>query len=145
MAPLDRAAGKPLFLACLSKPDKRVTKNLFLHRSIVGAAAGVAEGEVHMKIARHSRVLDNVDCRANDKRRDAVRFKVSRDQTHGLVTNGSQRNEEGDVDFIFSTQFKQMRGVDLCRIALRIIRGHGVEALTKLADNPFAGSLIKGA
>jgi len=74
MAPFDRAAGKPLFFASLSKPAKRVTKNLFLHRSIVGAAAGVAEGEVHMKIARHSRVLDNVDCRANDKRRDAIRF-----------------------------------------------------------------------
>jgi hypothetical protein len=74
MAPFDRAAGKPLFFACLSKPAKRVTKNLFLHRSIVGAAAGVAEGEVHMKIARHSRVLDNVDCRANDKRRDTIRF-----------------------------------------------------------------------
>lgn len=74
MAPLDRAAGKPLFLACICKPAKRVTKNLFLHRSIVGAAAGIAEGEVHVKIARHSRVLDNVDCRANDKRRDAIRF-----------------------------------------------------------------------
>ena len=74
MAPFDRAAGKPLFFACIGKPAKRVNKNLFLHRSIVGAAAGVAEGEVHMKIARHSRVLDNVDCRANDKRRDAIRF-----------------------------------------------------------------------
>lgn len=145
MAPFDRAAGKPLLFACLSKPAKRVTKNLFLHRAIVGAAAGVAEGEVHMKIARHSRVLDNVDCRANDKRRDAVRFKVSRDQTHGLVTNGSQRDEEGNVDCILSTQIEQMRRVDLVCIALRIICGHRVEALTKLADNPAFGSLIEGA
>ena len=66
-----------------------------------------------MKIARHSRVLDNVESRANYECWDTVRFKVSRDQTHGLVTYGSQRNEENYVDFILSAQVKQMGRVDL--------------------------------
>ena len=113
MAPLDRAAGKPLLLACSDYPVKRLAKNFFLHRSIVGTAAGIAEGKIYMKIARHSRVLDDVDSRANNESWDTVRFKVSRDQTHGLVTYGSQRNEENNIDCILSAQVKQMRRVDL--------------------------------
>ena len=59
---------------------------------------GIAEGKITEQKARDAAKLDDVLGAAHDHRRDAVRFQMSCDQTHGLMTHGSIGGDDGRVD-----------------------------------------------
>src|SRR5262249_61882832 len=60
-------------------------------------ARGVAEREIAEEEAGNAALLDDVLGAAHDHGRNTVGLEGPGDQTHGLVTDRSARNEEGDV------------------------------------------------
>jgi hypothetical protein len=70
---------------------KRNANDLSLHERILRFTAGVAEREVSEYEARHAALLDDILRGTDNHSRNAVRLKVSSDQTHGLMTNRSER------------------------------------------------------
>src|SRR3546814_10872072 len=54
-----------------------------------------SEREIREDESRHAAVLDDVEGGSDDDRRNTVGFEMPRDQTHGLVANGSKRGEDG--------------------------------------------------
>ncbi len=91
-------------MACRLQQVERNANNRSLHHCIIRLAARVAEGEVREHEARDPALLDDVPRRADYDRREASRFKVSSDQTHGLVANWSEREEKRDVDGVSATE-----------------------------------------
>ena len=77
-----------------------------------------------MQIARNTAVLDDIDGRTDDKRRDSVGFKVSRDQAHGLVADRSQRDQYGDVYFIVVAMVKYVGSIFINSVALTVFCRH---------------------
>ena len=88
---------------------ERHTNDRSLHHRVIRLAARVAEGEVREHEAGDPALLDDVPGRADYDGRQAIRFKVSSDQTHGLVTNRSEREEKRDVDGISATEIAHCR------------------------------------
>ena len=66
--------------------------DLHLHLYIIWLSAGISERKVGIKISWYATVTDYVVRRADDKRWHMIGFKVAGNQTHGLVTDRSQRN-----------------------------------------------------
>ena len=95
-----------------------------LHIFVIGFSARIAKREIRMQIARNTAVLDDIDGRTDDKRRDSVGFKVSRDQAHGLVADGSQRDQYGDVYFIFVAMVKYVGSIFINSVALTVFCRH---------------------
>ena len=62
-----------------------------LHHRIIRLAARVAEGKVREHETGDRALLDDIARRAHYDGRQAIRFKLSSDQTHGLVANWSER------------------------------------------------------
>src|SRR5258708_6173139 len=62
---------------------KRELERLRLRLRVERLARGVAERKIAEEKPRHAAVLDDVLRRAHDHGRDAVRFEVAGDQTHG--------------------------------------------------------------
>jgi hypothetical protein len=54
---------------------------------------------------------------------------MARNQPHGLMTHGSQRYEESDVDGIFATSSEDFRRVDLNRSTLAVLGWNAVKFL----------------
>ncbi len=105
-----------------------------LHHRIIRLATRVAEGEVREHEAGNPALLDYITCRADYDARQAIRFKVSSDQTHGLVANRSQREEKRDVDGVSATKIENFRRIFVDSSALAIVRRHAVETRRGTAD-----------
>ena len=67
--------------------------DLSLHRLIPRLAARIPQGKVREQESGNTAVFDDVTPGTQDYRADSVVFKGPCDQTHGLVTHGSQRNQ----------------------------------------------------
>ena len=63
--------------------------NFHLHIAIVGFATRVPKRKVCIKESWYATVTNYVMRRANNKSGDAIGFEVTRNQTHGLVTDRS--------------------------------------------------------
>mgnify|MGYP003347131234 CR=1 FL=1 len=108
-------------------------------------AAGVAEREIGEQEPRHAAVLDDIARRADDHRRDAVRFQVAGDQTHGLVADRSQRGEDRGLGFVFLQAAQDLGGVLFDRLAMAVVGGGAVEAARQAADDKPNGHAAANA
>jgi len=99
-----------------------------LHLGIPGFPAWVSQRKVGEHKAGDAALLDDVPRAAHDRGGNAVRLQVSRDQTHGLVADGSKRHEEHGVEAVLATPFEDLGSGALRRPALTVIGGHSVEA-----------------
>ena len=54
-----------------------------------------------MQVAWNSDVLNNVQRAADDDCRNAAVFQITGNQTHGLVADRSQGNEDCDIHLVF--------------------------------------------
>lgn len=79
-----------------------------LHLDIEGTAAGIAKREVGKQEASDAAVFDDVPGTTDDHSGDAIRFEVSGNQTHGLVTDRSNRDEDGGIDRILLTPLQDL-------------------------------------
>jgi hypothetical protein len=105
-----------------------------LHHRIIRLAARVAEGEVREHEAGDPALLDDIPCRPDYDGRQAIRFKVSSDQTHGLVANRSEREEKRDVDGVSATEIEDFWRILVDSAALAMVRRHAVETRRGTAD-----------
>ncbi len=69
--------------------------------SIETSSARITEREVQEHKPGHAAMFNNVLGRTEHDRWDAVRFEVSCNQTHGLVTDRSNRCHHRQVDVVF--------------------------------------------
>ena len=86
---------------CVLQEIQRHGNDCPLHFRVVRLAARITEREVGKHHSRNAAMLYDISCSGDDDRRDAVLFEVPCDQTHGLVTYGSDGNENGRVDCVF--------------------------------------------
>ena len=113
-----------------------------LHILISRLAARIAERKVGKDKARHPALLNNITSRAEDDRRNAVRFEMPGDQTHGLVTYRSQGDQQGNIDPILATKVEDGRGIFVHSLPCTIDRGHAVKARRQAAKPTFFHVLI---
>ena len=78
------------------------TERLLQHLALLGhvprLAAGCAEREVDEQQARHGRGFDDVAGRGDHHGGNSVGFEVPGYQTHGLMADGSNWDQQGDID-----------------------------------------------
>ena len=86
------------------KDIERNTNDSSLHYRIIRLTARVAEGEVREDETGNAALLDDIPRRPEYDRRNAVRLKVSSDQTHGLVADRSERYEKRNLDLVNTTE-----------------------------------------
>lgn len=84
-------------LDCRFENGQGKLNHVELHRLVTRNSEWITKREIGEQESRHCTVSDDVEGRANDHGRDAILFQNSRRQTHGLMTDGSERNEEGKV------------------------------------------------
>ena len=75
-----------------------------MHRAIKRFSKGITEGHVVVKDPRCAALLQYIQCRANHDRHDPAFFECSSRQTDGLMADGSQWNQNGNIDFILSAR-----------------------------------------
>lgn len=61
-------------------------------------------GERNQKCSRGTDLLCGLSEQLQHDRADAASFELRCDQTHGLIADGSDRDEEGDVHLVFDHQ-----------------------------------------
>ena len=103
------------------------TDDLVLHVRIPGLSTGIPKRKVNKQEAWNTAFLDDVPGGPDDNRRNAGGLKMSRDQTHGLVADGSKRNEEGDIDTILAHPRLDLRGILFECESLAVVRRNAVE------------------
>ena len=74
---------------------------LMLHFVVNRCAERDSNGEIDMWLARDPYMLNYVHRAADHDRRNAAGFQVAGNQTHGLVANRSQGNQNGDIHLVF--------------------------------------------
>lgn len=77
-------------------------EDLALLGDVPGLAARGTEGEVDEHEAGNAAVLDDVARGADDHRRDAILLEIAGDQTHGLMADGSSRDEDDRIEAILA-------------------------------------------
>src|SRR5262249_54652273 len=115
--------GRPRPLRRLQKA-KRLPDDRLLHGAIPGMPARIAEREVGEQKARNAAMFDDVQGRSDDDRRNAVLFKMSGGQTHGLVADGSKRAEHSAISALVPQLFKESRSDILGGAALAVVGRH---------------------
>ena len=124
---------------------ERNTNDRSLHHRIIRLAARVAEWKVREHEAGDPTLLDDIPRRADYDGRQAIRFKVSSDQTHGLVANRSEREEKRDVDGVSATEIEHGRRILVDGSALAEVRRHAIEARRGTADATDSRELLEAA
>ncbi len=107
-----------------------------LHRLVTRNSEWITKREIGEQESWHCTVSDDVEGRANDHGRDAILFQNSRRQTHGLMTDGSERNEEGNIRAVFPTSPQYFRRIAVQSTALTVLRGYAVESSRQCAKPP---------
>ncbi len=134
---LNRGPGHPgLLQKVKGNPHDRV-----LHLGVPGLSAGVSQGKIGEHEAGDPAFLDDVAGRSHYYRGHAVFFKVTGDQTHGLVADRSECREEHGIDTILTAPLQDLRGVAQRCLALAVLGGDPVEAGRDRPD-AAAGSIF---
>jgi len=82
-----------------------------LHLGVPGLPARISQWEVGEHEPGDSAFLDDIAGRAHYHGGHTVLFEVPGDQTHGLVTDRSERREEHGFDTILTAPLQDLRGV----------------------------------
>ena len=108
---------------------QRIAYKFELHRRIVRFPTRIAKRKVREQKTGNTAFLNDVASGSDDDSRYAIRFQLSRNQTHGLVTHRSEGNEQGDVGLVFATTRDDLRGILLDGSTLAVICRHTMKAL----------------
>jgi hypothetical protein len=110
------------------KKVERDANDRALHHWIIRLATGIAERKVREHETRHAALLDYVARGADDDRRNSVGLEVPGNQTHGLMTDRSERHQQRNVDIVSATKIQNRRRIFLARPSLAEVRRHAVKA-----------------
>ena len=75
-----------------------------MHGAIKWFSKGIAERHIVVKDPWRTALLQYIKRRANHDRHDSAFFECSGRQTDGLMADGSQRNQNGNIHFILSAR-----------------------------------------
>ena len=87
-------------MLCRFKQIKCHLENLPLLLDLPGFTTRTAKWEIDEEETGNTAMLDDVPCSADDNRRDTVFFKMPTDQTHGLMTDRSDRYHDHGIEFV---------------------------------------------
>jgi hypothetical protein len=113
---------------------KAVFHDLALHHGVERAAASAAERKIGEHETGDTQVFNDIPRGSEDYSRNALGFEVSRDPTHGLVADGSDRREQDNVNSILATAHEHLGSVALGRHPLTVRRVDAMEARRDAAD-----------
>ncbi len=98
----------------------------------------IAEWQIGEEITGRSTVFDDVQGGADNHGRNAILFEMSCGQTHGLMANGSERDEEGNVSPILLQPFQYLGCIDINGLTLAVFRWHAVETICQATQSTCA-------
>ncbi len=96
---------------------QRRREHLLVLARIMWTTKGAPHREIHEYGARCSRALHDVAHRTDDDCRDAARLDSVRDETHGLVAEGSIRHQDREIN----TQCLQLIHKSRCQLLLDLL------------------------
>lgn len=105
-------AGESVNFAAMREPGEfgeRFAEDLDVTRAVVRRSESPADGMIDEGAARRRDARHNVERGADHERRDPAAFYDMRNETDGLVTKRSVRNQEDSVD-VGGAQFRGDRG-----------------------------------
>ena len=108
-----------------------------VHGAIEWFSKGIAERHVIVKDPWRTALLQYIKRRANHDRHDPAFFECSSRQTDGLMADGSQRNQNGNIHFIFSTRICDSGRVLIDGQSLAIFCWNKVEPRGDIPNDTF--------
>jgi len=106
----------------------RKREGVLLGLNVARRTEGITKWYIAEDEPRHAALLDDVTSRANDHGGDTSSFECSCGQAHGLVTDGSKRYENGDVQPVVLAPGNNVGGVGLSGTTLAVIGRNSVES-----------------
>jgi hypothetical protein len=122
---------------------KRAADDVVLHSLIPRFAAGVAEWEINEQKTRDATFFNDVSTRADNNGWNSRGFQMSCNQTHGLVTDRSQRDEDCDINVVFPHPTFNLRRVLLFVQTLAVICWRAIESLAHRSNSTFFNPLAQ--
>lgn len=102
---------------------------MLLHPFVTGDPERIAEREIGEQEPWHTTMGDYVERRTNDHGCNPILLQVSRRQTHGLMTDRSERNEKGNVRTILLATPEYFRRIVIQGTALTVLGWDAVETV----------------
>ena len=127
VAPANRRLDHHVGLRCRFEQGQSQINHLLLHRFVTRNAEWITKREIGKQESRYRAVSDDIQGRADDDGRDTVFFESSRGQTHGLMADGSERDEEGDISAVFPASLQYFRRIAVQCAPLTVLGGYAVE------------------
>src|SRR5579872_6477551 len=90
-------------------------------------SARVSKRKIRKIEPRNTAMLDDVERRADNDGRNFVGFEMTRHEAQGLVTDGTQRREDGRVRAIPADTGQNLRRVLVYGFSLAVFRRHAVK------------------
>lgn len=141
-APLEWGSHSRARLGYGGKQIECLTDDCQLHVALPGLAAGITQWEIHMQVTGNAAVLNDVDGRADDDRRYAIGFKMPCYQTHGLVTDGSQRHQQCQINLVLLAHLQDTRSIRFTGITLAVLCRNTIKPGSELPHNSLRGELL---
>ena len=118
-------------------------EHLALHENVERAARRISEREIAEDEARDAAPLDDVARTAEHDGRNTVRFQMPSRQTGGLVTDGSDGRQHGDVHAVLAHLAQDQRRIDGHRLALAVLGVNHLEARRHGSDASGRDAFLK--
>ena len=123
--------------------DESPAHDVTLHGCVPGFSTRVAERKIEKGKTWYTTFFDDVPARAENDRRNARLFKVSGNQTHGLMTDGSKGYEQSGVYLVLAHPGFYLRSVLGQGEALAEIGRHPIEARAQRAYQALFGQFAQ--
>ena len=128
---------------CPFEHIKRATYDVALHFFIPRLAAGIAERKVYKQKTRDAAFFNDVSTGADNNGWNSRGFQMSCNQTHGLVADRSQRDENRDINVILAHPTFDLRCVLLFVQTLAVICRRAIESLAHRSNSTFLNPFVQ--
>ena len=122
---------------------KPLAQNTALVFGIVGPACRVAQGVVEKDLPRVAGAGGDVPGVGVGDRGDAPCFQHTGDQTHGLVTDGSDRRQQGHIHMVLPALPEDLRSVHFGGFAVAVVGQGPVVVPAQTTEHPFLEKLLQ--
>ena len=117
---------------------ERNADNVALHVALPGLARWIAQGKIQEDEAGRAAIFNDIPGGPDNHCRNAVRFKMACNQTHGLVAHGSKRGEDSDIRAIRLDALQNFWRMSLHGHAVAVDGWGAEEMIGQSADPAFA-------
>ena len=122
---------------------KPLAQDAALVFGVLGPSCRVAQGVVEKDLPRVAGAGGNVPGVGVGYRGDAPCFQHTGDQTHGLVTDGSDRRQQGHIHMVLPALPEDLRSVHFGGFAVAVVRQGPVVVPAQTSEHPFLEKLLQ--